>query len=138
MADDISSIVEVEEKCFESGDRYPKAVFEYYARIGAIFKVASCENRVVGYVIASVDGGVCHVVSIAVLPEYRGLGIGRLLAVSALEDCKRRGASGVYLEVAVDNVPAINLYKKLGFRVVGVIRGYYSSGKDAYVMYREL
>lgn len=138
VADDVNSVVEVEEKCFEPGDRYPRAVFEYYVRTGSVFRVATCDDRVVGYVIASVDNGVCHLVSIAVLPVYRGLGIGRLLAESALEDCKKRGALRAYLEVAVDNTPAISLYRKLGFRVVGVVRGYYSSGKDAYIMYREL
>jgi len=44
----------------------------------------------------------------------------------------------VYLEVRVSNTPAISLYEKLGFRVVGRIPRYYSDGEDAYIMARPL
>ncbi|MEM4138682.1 MAG: GNAT family N-acetyltransferase, partial [Sulfolobaceae archaeon] len=44
----------------------------------------------------------------------------------------------VFLEVRVSNVPAISLYKKLGFREVKVLRYYYADGEDAYLMAREL
>jgi len=43
-----------------------------------------------------------------------------------------------YLEVRGSNVPAVNLYKKMGFEVTRTIRGYYADGEDAYVMTRNL
>ncbi len=48
------------------------------------------------------------------------------------------GAEEVYLEVRVSNTPAINLYKKLDYRVVDLIKGYYHDGEDAYIMARPL
>jgi ribosomal protein S18 acetylase RimI-like enzyme len=54
--------------------------------------------------------------SIAVLPEYRGRGIGTQLLVHLLESgC---GYSTVSLSVSVGN-PAIRLYERFGFEVVG-------------------
>ncbi len=55
--------------------------------------------------------------SIAVLPEYRGLGIGTLLINHALKDALERYPA-VSLSVSQDN-PAANLYQRLGFEVVG-------------------
>lgn len=39
----------------------------------------------------------------------------------------------IFLEVSEENIGAINLYKKLGFKVISVRKGYYN-GIDAYVM----
>lgn len=80
-----------------------------------------------------------HVVSIAVLEEFRGQGIGRTLMLLGMEAMRKHyGAKEVYLEVRVTNTPAIRLYEKLGFVKVKRITGYYSDGEDAFVMAKEL
>jgi ribosomal-protein-alanine N-acetyltransferase len=48
------------------------------------------------------------------------------------------GASRVLLEVRESNKSAINLYKKLGFEVIGEVERYYSNGEKAIVMAKEL
>jgi len=76
-----------------------------------------------------------HLVSIAVLREYRGRGIGSALLRRTLEvmrDVYR--AESVYLEVRVSNEPAIRLYRRFGFKIVRRIPYYYRDGEDAYVM----
>jgi len=76
-----------------------------------------------------------HLISIAVLEEYRGRGIGKALlaeTIRALRDHYR--VESVYLEVRVSNERAIGLYKKFGFRVGRRIPYYYRDGEDAYVM----
>jgi len=42
------------------------------------------------------------------------------------------------LEVRGSNLPAVSLYRKMGFEVMRTIRGYYADGEDAYVMARKL
>lgn len=135
---DLESVLKVEEKSFEPLQRYPLTVFEHYIRRRAIFKVAEHCGKVVGYVLAETENGSCHVISVAVLPEYRRLGIGRALVESAIGECRRRGSTIAYLEVHVENEAAIGLYRKLDFKVVGLIRDYYGAGKHAYLMYKEL
>lgn len=58
-----------------------------------------------------------RLVDMAILPEYRGLGIGTVLFKDALKDAERLGLPCV-LHVIKEN-PAIPMYKRLGFRTVG-------------------
>ena len=82
---------------------------------------------------------VLHLVSIAVLKEYRRRGIGSALLDATIREATADGGIvSVYLEVRVSNEPAIRLYRKFGFREVRRIRGYYRDGEDAYVMVRKL
>jgi len=55
--------------------------------------------------------------SVAVLPEYRGKGVGRELLTHLIEAAKAR-YTAISLSVSPDN-PALRLYRSLGFEVVG-------------------
>jgi len=80
-----------------------------------------------------------HVISIAVLQEYRRRGIGSALMSEALKIFEEKyDVDSVYLEVRVSNQPAINMYEKFGFVKARRIRGYYRDGEDAYVMVKRL
>ena len=76
-----------------------------------------------------------HIVSVGVRAEYRGLGIGELLIIGAIEQAIARRMPEVTLEVRVSNHIAQNLYKKYGFETAGVRKGYYSDNReDALIM----
>jgi ribosomal-protein-alanine N-acetyltransferase len=75
-----------------------------------------------------------HVVSVAVLPQHRRKGIGEALINEAIKSMQLYKAKQCFLEVRVNNMAAINLYKKLGFQVTRTLRGYYADGEDAYLM----
>ena len=79
-----------------------------------------------------------HIVSIGVRTEYRGLGLGEALLITAMEQAIEREAIVVTLEVRVSNHVAQNLYKKYGFTERGVRKGYYSDNReDALIMTSE-
>jgi ribosomal-protein-alanine N-acetyltransferase len=112
-----------------------------------LFYVAELNGSIVGYIMCRLEYGISdfskripkpakkgHVISIAVLPEHRRRGLGRMLMKMSIESMIKRGADEVYLEVRVTNEPAITLYKSLGFIIVRRIHSYYSDGEDAYVM----
>jgi ribosomal-protein-alanine N-acetyltransferase len=61
-----------------------------------------------------------QILSVAVRPAARGLGLGRALVLAGLEHLKAVGASSVKLEVRPDNMPARRTYESLGFRRAGV------------------
>ncbi|GIW98802.1 MAG: N-acetyltransferase [Pirellulaceae bacterium] len=56
--------------------------------------------------------------NIGVHPQCRGLGIGRCLLVAALQGFAKVGCRYAHLEVTVQNVDAIRLYERCGFRRV--------------------
>lgn len=92
-------------------------------------------SEVVGLVVIWLVLDEAHVGTIAVHPENRRMGIGRLLMVKALQESAKQGANLVYLEVRRSNQAALNLYQKLGFQIVGERKKYYQdNGEDALLM----
>lgn len=76
-----------------------------------------------------------HIVSIGVRTEYRGLGLGELLLLSAIEQAIGHELRHVTLEVRVSNHVAQNLYRKYGFTERGLRKGYYTDNReDALIM----
>ena len=61
---------------------------------------------------------------IGTAPEARGRGLGRTMLVESIDSLLRRGASSVELTVYQDNVPAVELYRAVGFRERGEIIWY--------------
>jgi len=58
-------------------------------------------------------------------------------------ECEQRlrslGCTDVYLETAVDNEPALRLYRKLGYEILRTLPEYYSShALDAFQMGKRL
>ncbi len=93
------------------------------------------ENQVVGYIIYWHIKDDVQVNNIAVHPEFRGRGIGEALMKHVLEKVRRAGVTFVNLEVRTSNASARSLYKKLGFEILGIRKGYYTNPKeDAIVM----
>ncbi len=147
--EDLDTVISINEVTLP--EHYPRWFWENHLRNwGEAFYVAEVDGRIVGYVMSRVEYGPGyvveglivkkgHIISIAVLPEYRRKGIGTALMKAAMRSLKEvYGCKEVYLEVRVSNTPAIKLYEKLGFRKVKVIPMYYLDGEDAYLMARPL
>lgn len=62
----------------------------------------------------------CGSLGMGLLPEFRGKRIGQTLFAACLELTRAVGVTRVELEVREDNLPAIALYKRLGFATEGV------------------
>jgi ribosomal-protein-alanine N-acetyltransferase len=97
------------------------------------------EPTVIGYagLLAPRGSGDGDIQTIAVLPQFRSLGLGRTLMTALLEEAQARTAHRVFLEVRADNPHAISLYASLGFEEIAVRPGYYQpEGVDAVIMKR--
>jgi ribosomal protein S18 acetylase RimI-like enzyme len=80
--------------------------------------------------VALIDGapaGICKLAirgdrgwigGIGVAAPHRGTGVGEALMRAVLDEARSRGLREVWLEVLVQNEPAIRLYEKLGFEIV--------------------
>jgi len=134
---DIDDIYEIEVKCFPR-DAYPKGLLSYYLMLSKDTSfVIEVDSKVVGYIIILIRWRkLGHVLSLAVDPQYRGKGYGRFLLREAIKRVSREHGVEVFrLEVRASNIPAIKLYKSLGFQY-GLLRpGYYQDGEACYVMF---
>ena len=81
------------------------------------------------------------ILDIAVLPEYRGRGCGRMLLTAAEDFAVQRGIGTLILDVREGNIPALSLYDNAGFIRIGRRRHYYKTADgraDAIIMQKSL
>ncbi len=96
-------------------------------------------DRVVGYLCQWVVAEEGHILNLAVAPERQRQGIGTLLLRKGIEDCWKKGAKEITLEVRRSNYKAIFLYRNFQFQPRGIRPRYYTdSGEDAVIMGRDL
>ena len=75
-----------------------------------------CENNCVGCGLGVLEKTFLGIFDIVVMPGFRKNGFGRMIVDSLLDWGKKNGAMTAYLEVFVDNLPALSLYRKMGFK----------------------
>jgi ribosomal-protein-alanine N-acetyltransferase len=145
---DLPSVVEI--NIASLPEHYSDYFFESILKeLPESFIVAETNQKVVGYIMCKIEFGFSnfrklgfvkkgHVVSVAVLPEHRGKGIGRSLMLEAINGLAFRKSDEIYLEVRVSNDLAVRMYQSLGFLIKSRLRSYYRDGEDAYLMAFEL
>lgn len=100
--------------------------------------VARGAERVVGFSIMYFGRDEAHLNLLAVRPGYRRLGIARQLVSWLEESALVAGVSLIYLEVRANNAAAQAFYRRLGYRRIQVVPGYYSGVETAVRMARDL
>lgn len=79
-----------------------------------------------------------HITAVAVHPDHRRLGLGRLVLEGLLSLALQAGAARATLEVAKTNGAARALYAALGFKEIAIRRDYYRNGDDALIQFKQL
>jgi ribosomal protein S18 acetylase RimI-like enzyme len=134
---DLGALRHVEQVCF------PKDAWPLIDLIGVLtfpgvirFKAVN-DKQMVGFIAGDVRRmeGVAWIATVAVLPDYRGRGIGSAL----LKACEEKiTVNRVRLCVRMSNDVAIRLYEKFGYSKVGEWTRYYQDGESALVMEKKL
>lgn len=128
--EDIPRVMNIENACF-SGEAWSPDSFEFsILNQGYAALVADSGDDIAGYTVVSLFGE-ANIDSLAVKSEYRRQGVAKALIKAALS-----GFTGdVFLEVRQSNLPARELYRKLGFEQIYVRKNYYiNPAEDAIVM----
>lgn len=134
----IDGIVKIEDECFSqpwSRGSIEKELKNHMA----VYVIATEDDEVVGY------GGMWHVINeghitnIAVDKKHRNMGIATMIINKLTEIAAEKEMIGLTLEVRLSNVAAKNLYTKLGFKLEGIRKEYYSDNReDALIMWKYL
>ncbi len=134
--EDINGVLEIEQMSFPTP--WPRDAYQHELRDNrlACYLVAREFHRLIGYAGMWVILDEAHVTTIAVDPLHRRRRIGERLLVALIDEAMRRGARWVTLEVRKSNLGAQSLYRKYGFKDIGVRKAYYSDNReDAIVMW---
>jgi ribosomal protein S18 acetylase RimI-like enzyme len=119
----------------------------YFVGPGIASWVVEDGDRVVGmYKLIPNRGGLgSHVAnaSFMVDPRHAGRGVGTAMGRHCLREARRAGFLSIQFNFVVStNTPAVTLWKKLGFEIVGTLPKAFKHRErglvDAYVMYRFL
>jgi ribosomal-protein-alanine N-acetyltransferase len=139
----LAEVLRIEHESFE--DPWPVEAFlaeltqpwSYFKLIGV--PSASAAMQVDGFVIGWILPSDLHVLNLAIARHRRRQGLGRRLMFHCLEVFAERGGGLVNLEVRESNRAAQELYRSMGFSIVGRRRQYYRrSNEDAILMLREV
>ena len=131
---DLPRVIEIEQSCFSTP--WQRSTFESLLhRADADLIGAFSGGELVGYAITWTIMDQSELGNVAVNPEARRRGLGRLLVETALGRVRARGARECFLEVRESNRGARALYERLGFEPIGRRRRYYARPvEDAVVM----
>jgi ribosomal protein S18 acetylase RimI-like enzyme len=127
---DLDAIVALESRCFPKG---------HYGRRSLAFHIDNPKSAVI---VARVDGvargfalvrfrsnSSCgRLMSLAVAPAFRGMGLGSALLAAAERACQQRGFQGLRLEARQYR---LSFYMRQGYRIFGALAAYYADGRGA-------
>jgi ribosomal protein S18 acetylase RimI-like enzyme len=132
---DFDALCELDHICFSPAIAYSRAEMRVYLNApGADCVVAENDEGIVGFCITARGKTKAYVVTIDVLEAARKQGIGSALIADAEKRLAAKGVREVALDTATDNVSAIAFWQKHGYRKIGIRKGYYPDGRDAFAM----
>jgi ribosomal-protein-alanine N-acetyltransferase len=131
---DFTQLHYLEKRCFKSDDLWPFwDLIGLLTLPGMIRLKAVSEDRMVGFIGGEIKPTrmIGWITNLAVLPDYRRLGIARAL----LAECEKvfQDMNAIRLSVRASNTAAIKLYEGAGYRQVDRWDRYYTGGEDALV-----
>lgn len=135
--EDLPEVLTIERLCFSnpwSEDTF-RGEIQNKAISSPLVVIHPEDKKIIGYVIFWQIGDEAQINNVAIHPDYQGQGFGEQAMRYVLERLRENGVHFVSLEVRVSNLPALTLYRKLGFSILGVRKEYYTNPiEDAYVM----
>ena len=123
----------VKDTLAEFGANHPNTVyydpttdtlFEVFQTPRSKYFLAELNNKIVGgggiYPTDGLPPDTCELVKMYLLPEARGLGLGRTLIEKCIESAAENGFKKIYLETMPELKQALSVYEKFGF---GYLKG---------------
>ncbi|XP_057527862.1 uncharacterized protein LOC130806702 [Amaranthus tricolor] len=132
----LEEIVRIEKKIFPKHESLSRSFDQELSKKNGGLLFAYVNGEVAGYVMYSWPSSLCGVITkLAVKEKYRRQGYGEAMLRKAMLKCQSRNILRLSLHVDPLRTPAVNLYKKFGFKIDSLVAKYYSADRDAYRMY---
>ena len=127
----LDRLYEIEMECFEK-EAFTKQQIAYLLNdYNSISLVAKENEKIVGFIIGRIHverkSLVGHILTIDISPAHRQKGIAVKLLQEIERIFKEKGVKLCHLEVREDNVAALSLYQKSGYKKIGRLKNYYEN-----------
>ena len=93
------------------------------------------DGEIIGFAGIKIIVDTADIMNIVVKKSWRNQGVGNLLLSNLISLCKNSNLSSLSLEANEDNLPAIHLYEKVGFKKIGLRKNYYNWKDGIIVQY---
>ena len=100
--------------------------------------VAKIGEQIAGFLSGEIIIDEGNILMIAVKKDFQRKKIGEKLLKEFLKVAREKDVKKVFLEVSEKNIPALNFYRKHGFKIAYVRKKYYKNGENAIVMEKEI
>lgn len=134
---DLPRIVEIERLAFSapwSLNSFQRELTLPFSRLTVSTAGGRNSAAISGFLCRWIVADECHVLNIAVHPDFRRAGIGAELLGVAIAEARAKDAKIITLEVRRSNLAARCLYRKYAFEERRLRKHYYGPGEDAIVM----
>lgn len=125
---------------FDAARAWTLPVMQETLHMPTLLALGHCSDQPHGFILCSHVLDEAEILTLAVHPSFRRQGIASRLMQAAMDKLAGQKIKKVFLEVAIDNLSAIALYRHFGFTQTGLRQNYYrypSHSVDALVMTHE-
>ena len=137
--EDVDRVAAVDRTLYEFP--WSRGNFSDSLRAGYSAWVCRLGGALVGYAVMMLVLDEAHLLNISIRRDWQRRGYGAMLLDYLMGVGRQAGAASLFLEVRPSNEAARALYRRVGFRQIGVRRGYYPAAwgrEDALVLKKEL
>ncbi|MFP4286150.1 MAG: GNAT family N-acetyltransferase [Candidatus Izemoplasmataceae bacterium] len=137
--EDLNFLVALEEKSFKTHIQVNKQsiIRSINSKSQAVF-ILDLDGLNVGALTLRYYEKTIRLTSIAILPEYRKMALGKTFLLSVIDRLKQDKFNKITLEVDASNLKLIEWYELLGFKTTKLLNDFYGKHQSAYQMIMEL
>ena len=129
--DDLDRLYEIEMKCFKTEAFTKQQIAYLLTDYNSVIFVSKVKSEIVGFIIGKTymdkKPATGQILTIDVSPNHRRKGIGQRLLQEIEKTFKDKSVKICHLEVRENNLGALSLYQKLGYRKIGRLEKYYGN-----------
>lgn len=128
--EDLTAVSDIDALCFEEPWPPRSFAYELTTTYSVCLVAEGGDKQILGAIVVWVIVDEAHIATIAVHPDHQNQGVGAVLLAEGLIRAAERGAVMSMLEVRVSNQPALALYYRFGYHLVGVREKYYQNNNE--------
>lgn len=136
----LPEIRRIQEEAFDAKNQ--ENLIKYAKKLRKIFYVIKSQDKIAGYCSYYLNLELSSrglrkksvIYSITTDNKFRGKGYGRKLLEESIKEMKLNGIYSILLYVDVKNIPAVNLYEKMGFQILEKTKEICGQNEKCYLM----